>query len=452
MAPKICAFCESELSPHNNHKEHVIPNALGGRKRIRGFICSDCNHKYGAEWDSELARQFSTVCLYLLIKRDRKSVRSQTFLHVTGDEIIVHPDGYITYARPKHTQTRNPLDNKVKRICISGLHKGNVQTHIRSLSQKYPGLKIDVEEEYQDATWSDILNLGGLMAGRSIVKSVMALAVEHGVDPRKCDLAKRYLMGDGDPCFGYFYDKTRDLVKHRPLGIPFHCVFVRGIPSSRKLIGYVEIFGVLRTIVVLDDRYEGHEFSGLYAINPMTGRNIELSVDLTLSTEDVEAAYCYEKFDMEVYAAAVENVMAASHGRLFAVVFERAQGTVVEQAVQRAVENWRYEDVERTIGEHLEEFLRLCMETIEPFVDRNFDRYSRDGAMSRLCNKVQELAQPHIEKMLITCSKKGRCAWCEQPELHGNQLENFIVSPTPSDSVLIFTCKRCGWSHHRQVV
>ena len=36
-----CAFCAKHLTESNASKEHVIPNAIGGRKTINNFICVD---------------------------------------------------------------------------------------------------------------------------------------------------------------------------------------------------------------------------------------------------------------------------------------------------------------------------------------------------------------------------------------------------------------------------
>jgi hypothetical protein len=67
------------------------------------------------------------------------------------------------------------------------------------------------------------LSIEGLQAGRSIMKSVLALTVESGVDPKSCEHAIVYLVEEEDkPCFGYYYDK--DPLLNRPVGVSLHCV------------------------------------------------------------------------------------------------------------------------------------------------------------------------------------------------------------------------------------
>ena len=46
---KHCAICDEILMEENNHREHVIPQALGGHYPIYNFLCKACNNKTGAD-------------------------------------------------------------------------------------------------------------------------------------------------------------------------------------------------------------------------------------------------------------------------------------------------------------------------------------------------------------------------------------------------------------------
>src|SRR3954454_10963210 len=48
-----CIFCDNELTP-NTKAEHILLNALGGRKTTRRVICSDCNERFGQTIDKSL--------------------------------------------------------------------------------------------------------------------------------------------------------------------------------------------------------------------------------------------------------------------------------------------------------------------------------------------------------------------------------------------------------------
>lgn len=39
-----CAVCGTSLVEENASREHVFPNAIGGRKKVRSFLCAACNN------------------------------------------------------------------------------------------------------------------------------------------------------------------------------------------------------------------------------------------------------------------------------------------------------------------------------------------------------------------------------------------------------------------------
>ena len=82
MASPICALCDMEITEKNDTKEHLIPNAIGGRKKIKGFICNSCNKASGDNWDSELAKQLNPFSLFFGITRERGEAPSQLFVVV----------------------------------------------------------------------------------------------------------------------------------------------------------------------------------------------------------------------------------------------------------------------------------------------------------------------------------------------------------------------------------
>ena len=92
MAHPMCAFrCGSRITEDTSTKEHVVPNAIGGRKRVTGFICNSCNNKTGAVWDAELARQLNPLGLLLGIRRQRANCLRRYSLPVVVDKFGCSP-------------------------------------------------------------------------------------------------------------------------------------------------------------------------------------------------------------------------------------------------------------------------------------------------------------------------------------------------------------------------
>ena len=103
---QMCIFqCGNSLTEDTLSKEHIIPNAIGGRKKVTGFICNNCNNVTGAVWDAELARQLNPLSLLLGIRRQRGEVPSQVFSTSSGDKIRMLSDGKRTIAKPSHEIT-----------------------------------------------------------------------------------------------------------------------------------------------------------------------------------------------------------------------------------------------------------------------------------------------------------------------------------------------------------
>ena len=64
-------------------------------------------------------------------------------------------------------------------------------------------------------------------------------------------------------------------MRNRTHEFPMHCVYVTGNPSSGMLLAYVELFGVIRRVVCLSQKYDSRRMSKLYSINPITGQELQ---------------------------------------------------------------------------------------------------------------------------------------------------------------------------------
>ena len=62
---KTCFLCDKNLNKNNDSKEHIIKNSIGGRRKVKGFICDSCNNKTGNEWDNEIDKLLGEYCSLL---------------------------------------------------------------------------------------------------------------------------------------------------------------------------------------------------------------------------------------------------------------------------------------------------------------------------------------------------------------------------------------------------
>ena len=361
-----CALCSRPMQSDNSSREHIIPNAIGGRKAVRGFICVDCNSTTGATWDHELSMQLKPLCALLNIQRQRGKAQPVSLETVKGDAFLVHPDGRIRI--PRTVFSEHEREDK-KEINIQVPSMKDLKKMLPGLVRKYPALDIDrllqhaaPQREYLEDPLSIPLTFGGKQAGRSIVKSCLALASEAGLHLSNCEHAQEYLLNDGEPCFGY-YNET-DVVSNRPDKVFFHCVHVCGDPASRQVLGYVEYFGFLKIVLCLSSRYCGEPFSYTYAVDPVAGKDLDLQVHLAFAPEDISAAYSYKKLDLEKFRSEI--------GTLMEFYLEKSIGNAISEASADAVEyafsNCGAKPGERLTDEHRRKISHLLIERIEPFL------------------------------------------------------------------------------------
>ena len=387
MGTKQCILCGRTLTSANSDKEHIIPNAIGGRKKVVGFICESCNNVTGTEWDAELARQLQSLSLLLGIQRQRGGVKPLVFPTSSGGKIRLHSNGKMTTVIPSHEET---TDGNTTQLRVTAGSRRELKKQIRGMQRKHPPLQkrsvddllstAQARSHYSPDLIGITLEFGGEKTGRALVKSALALVYDAGIDPIVCDLAVEYLTkDDAEPCFGYYYDDDRDLVGDRPVGKPFHCVYVKGDSGTGRILGYVEFYSLHRMVLCLSESYSGRDFQNLYAIDPVKGEEMSIDIDLRLSMSEVRSAFDYEKFDEEVRMSAANS--------LFAYIAEADVKREQERVIRDAVEN-AFEDCDAKPGEDLSDdqayqLTEKIMEKLTPFIQHNAGRlFNAPHAMS----------------------------------------------------------------------
>ena len=379
MTDPMCAFqCGNHITEDTPTKEHVIPNALGGRKTVTGFICNSCNSRTGALWDAEVARQLNPLGLLLGIRRQRGQMPSQVFSTSSGGEVQLLSHGKRIIAKRSHEIN---TDGDHTHIRIHARTMRELRSMINGMRRKYPSLRNRSLDDlmstakaasHYSSEWTKFdFAFGGVRAGRSLVKSAVALAYDAGVDPNRCDLALDYLLNDGaEPCFGYFYDKDRDLVINRPVARPFHCVCVKGNSDTGTILGYVEFYGLYRLVLCLSKSYSGRNFTNIYALDPAKGEEVDLGIDLDLSILDICSAYNYEKYNEGVIRAAANNLVEC----IAAADFDRALDRNVREAVENAFAKCDAGQGGYLTDAQLHQVIDAVFDEVDPFIEHNAAR------------------------------------------------------------------------------
>ena len=365
---KKCAFCKSPINHDNDSKEHIIPNAIGGRKTVRNFICIKCNNTTGQEWDRYLVDQLQPLCTMLNIKRQKGKNKKVKLETKKGKEYLLGPDGSIKMTKPI-VNTSNVGDNKIYNIQAGRCR--DLNKIVSDLMKKFPNSYTDKKEimkkavpvrEYLKDYFKIRITLGGDLAGRSIIKSCLALAYDSGLDINDLEHAREYLLLNGKPCFGY-YNET-DVMLNRPPNIFPHCVFICGNPITKQILGYVEYFGYQGIVAGLSSSYSGKQFYHSYAIDPITGKVLNIDIRLDLTSEDIIAIYNYEKVNYNNTQKALKSLMNFYMNN----IIQNAIDHEVNEAYEFAIANCGAQPGELPSEQHIQNIINLFMERIEPFI------------------------------------------------------------------------------------
>jgi HNH endonuclease len=368
-----CAICDEPITAESESREHAIPAAIGGRLKVRGFICRRCNSDSGSTWDAKLVSQLHPLSLMFGVERQRGSAPRLPIITTAGEELVINPEGGFTPTRPSFFEETGPEGVKIQ---ITARSMKEAKRMLAGVKRKYPNVNVDriladaqMSTSYPKGLVHHRLEFGGEVSGRSIVKSVLAMARHAGVPASVCHDALDYLRDPAAvPCFGYY--QATDLVIDRPAEVPLNCLSVEANPDTGLILGYAEYFGVHRVVVCLGRRYAGDRVQACYAIDPRTGVQLDLSIRLGFSEAEIEAIYDYKMIPDGAIQEAFAKVMPAAIKKQF----EAERDRVTREATEYAFANCGAKPGEMLTEEHVKKLSRLVAEKLTPFILHNLAR------------------------------------------------------------------------------
>ena len=303
----------------------------------------------------------------LNVNRVRGENRQFMVETISERRLAVNPDGSMTIAEPLFEAQE--LDGKTE-VKIRARTMREFRTMVSGLKKKHPQLDVNElvkraerKQDYSREPYAISLNVGGPLAGRSIIKSCLAMVYDAGLDIGHCKEAGLYLLKDGKPCFGYYNE--RDVVRNRHKRTFFHCVHICGDPERRQLLAYVEYFGWMRIVACLSRNYEGIAFSHCYAIDPVSGKELDLDIELAIDPSDVSEIYDYRKVNFGEVSRALGELVGAWRE----MDRERARTHAIEDAWNFACEECGIEEGDILSDEQAARFARVVANRLAPFLE-----------------------------------------------------------------------------------
>lgn len=269
MSTKIlCIFCCQELGP-DTKPEHILLNALGGRKTTRRVICSRHNNDFGGSIDDALTKQVEVLRNLLQLEsgtgRPPPALKS---LQAGSERINIGNDGRPELVKPPFTVT--DLPDGTAKIDIHARSPEDIEKMLPHLAAR---LKVTEEEliqqiansgqaslvEMRPGTLHHHISLGGEEALRSVAKSCLVLlATVTGNDAIKAtpfEHARNYVLNGGPE-----FNKERTQIDSRDVpglddfkkrfGPFFNLTYVRSNDAGR-VIGHFTIYNTISWQMVL---------------------------------------------------------------------------------------------------------------------------------------------------------------------------------------------------------
>lgn len=362
-----CTLCLEKITNKNRSKEHLFPNAIGGRRKIPDFICRSCNKYSGSQWDQSLTDQLNIFSVFFGISRERGSPPPETVETTTGEKLLFHSNGGFSPTKPTYTENKTEQGTQIQ---IKARTHREARDMLSGLKRKYPN--IEPEELLKTAKKNfhyvkDRIRFqpqfGGEDSSRSIIKTVVAFAHNIGLEPKYYKSVIAYLRSESvpPPDFNYYYG--RDLLIERPKGIPLHCVSLSGDPKTGLLLAYIEYFGIFRIVVRLSTQYSDTAINRSYAINPKTGCVLDVVADLNFSNKDISEIMT----NKETLAGLTEQVIADIIQPRLVEVFNTERDKVINEAALFAIENCGAKEGDILTKDHINTISSLIAERVIPF-------------------------------------------------------------------------------------
>ena len=290
MGLGACWLCEGELT---KTEEHIIPDSIGGRRIVVGFICQACNSRTGSSWDAAVSNFDSWRFVFdqSLVRSQRRtrSIRGQ--IPDLGLNVYIDAGGLIRVGNnaPATTQARSgetlytftsdpdeidQLFETINRFCD--------RRGIPLLSRAEFDAGVGRQQSSTPVEFGLTLESGKYF--RSIVKTAVAMAFSLGIDPKKCENAVAYLKdGTADPEGVVSPFPGGSLKEFQDDWLDYHSVTILGLPKDRKLIAEVVYFGSVVGATILSNAYNGEFLVGGHSVHLRTGE----TMDVDLSFPDI---------------------------------------------------------------------------------------------------------------------------------------------------------------------
>ena len=303
-----CYYCANEITPENKSKEHIIPDALGGRLSSSNLLCKSCNDRLGDTIDAELFKQLGFVADIIGVERDRKkSNKTVKMLDKSGKPVCV---GERMVPKPNLTFPLKGPD-RLLTIPVKNGTLGEAASRKKKELEKARGEGL-VFTEHQDVVNETLyltnnltkklgeIGFGGKDYFRAIGKIALNYLLYTKPEIGYSDDIIELVRGktDTNSCvFRYCPDHYMiHSIEDKEIS---HLLHIEGSREKEILYCYLELFNFSNHIIIFSREYRGDDFKNTYCFDTVKGQEIDKDLNLRLTRQHL--------LDM--------NVISGSHER-----------------------------------------------------------------------------------------------------------------------------------------
>ena len=246
-----CWLCGISLTKKNRSREHIIHEALGGRRTVGNFLCCHCNNSTGSKWDAALVETGKPLDFIASLGEWHKAETSPDFdlrKKANRHETVSGNETHTMYRGGGDSVTS--FDGRELKAHISWSSEAQMWRIFEGILRKYaiprekwadarqailPQLKADQVDDH--SVFLQVPNRP-VDVGLSLVKSMLALACAEGVPQSACSFILPYLRENDE--YPPVFDNDWPVLPDDVLA-DLHCVAVSGSRETGILIGYAHL-------------------------------------------------------------------------------------------------------------------------------------------------------------------------------------------------------------------
>jgi len=294
-----CYLCDAELlninlEGTNNHKEHIIPNAIGGRLKAQDILCLICGSGFGEVIDKDFVQIFFPFTERIDLAKERGDNNNpiEGSMFINGEQKQVSFKDFKVFP----TKPFYKIDEQNNTVYIYAYEK-IATNYINKAKSDF----IKSGKNIDNISFKIINNIAGVfdydfkMNNQSFALGLNKIATEfailHKIDKhqltRSLDLKLRAII-ETKNIFPYFplgkFEKAIELTKpYIDSSFPAHhlILFTEKINKSdvKLLVCYIELFSTFQYYVILNENYDGTDVYENYYQTVLKQKPNEINVE-----------------------------------------------------------------------------------------------------------------------------------------------------------------------------